>query len=773
MTSFCLNMIVKNEAHIIEETLASIVPYIDDYIINDTGSTDNTIEVITNFFNKRHVTGQIFINEFNNFEYARTIAFQLAMKHSKSKYIWVIDADDLVKGNPKFPKTMFHDCYQLQYGSEFSYGRSQIFKNDLELNWRYEGWVHEYPMTDKTDATYGKIDGLYIESRRLGDRSKNPNKYLDDAEKLNECYDIYRRPRDLFYSGNSYFDHVSVEDDFKDDPNYNNNKMEHLINAANKYRARINLNLKTDFKEEVFYSYLRLGETLERMKIEWTAIEKNYLKGIEYMPERSPELYDKLITHYKNKDKLKAFNYAKIAIKYKYPSECLLFLHKSTYDYKILFDFCELAIDLKYGPESYTSAKIIENKSVDYPHIKTPIQNILKKIIITSNNVVKESCLLYVGNSNNPVFSYILEFLNTKYKIYLVGNINIEHITVSAELVTMEYLQKNKKECGIKKIYLFNALNLLLDLKNFGGVPIILIQTEGFSFVFEHNFKVNITNQEYLEKLLDNITIIISNTELPIINKTDILDLKNMFDLLKITDKISKIKYNVNKDYFNKYNGFKLNVINITLLKNILQKCNIPELYLYLIYYAFENKNYTEVDNILNYSNKLIKNKQLVNILNMMRAKYLYEIGKYEESYSIAITSYKLLHIDDTMDWFYEDIKDLNIPHIQNKYLNYPNKIKNIIKKPITDQTRIILTITTCKRYDLFNKTMNSFINCCTDLEMIDSFVCIDDNSTQEDRDLMKLNYPFFNYIFKDETNKGHIKSMNIIYTIIANNTNI
>ena len=44
-----LNMIVKNESRIIIRLLRSILPIIDGYCICDTGSTDNTIELIETF----------------------------------------------------------------------------------------------------------------------------------------------------------------------------------------------------------------------------------------------------------------------------------------------------------------------------------------------------------------------------------------------------------------------------------------------------------------------------------------------------------------------------------------------------------------------------------------------------------------------------------------------------------------------------------------------------------------------------------------------------
>ena len=42
----------------------------------------------------------------------------------------------------------------------------------------------------------------------------------------------------------------------------------------------------------------------------------------------------------------------------------------------------------------------------------------------------------------------------------------------------------------------------------------------------------------------------------------------------------------------------------------------------------------------------------------------------------------------------------------------------------------ITFTITSCKRFDLFEKTMNSFLNCCIDIERIDKWLCVDQNTT-------------------------------------------
>ena len=75
----------------------------------------------------------------------------------------------------------------------------------------------------------------------------------------------------------------------------------------------------------------------------------------------------------------------------------------------------------------------------------------------------------------------------------------------------------------------------------------------------------------------------------------------------------------------------------------------------------------------------------------------------------------------------------------------------------------VTFSITTCKRYDLFERTMNSFIFHCKDIGLISSWICVDDNSSDEDRLKMLTNFPFFKFIWKTPEQKGHAQSMNLI----------
>lgn len=95
-----------------------------------------------------------------------------------------------------------------------------------------------------------------------------------------------------------------------------------------------------------------------------------------------------------------------------------------------------------------------------------------------------------------------------------------------------------------------------------------------------------------------------------------------------------------------------------------------------------------------------------------------------------------------------------------------PSHINTEIQKK--SQVPIVtVTITSCKRLSLFLQTMESFMRCVCDKGFIKEYICVDDNSSEEDRHKMKQEYPFVKYIMKDESSKGHVKSMQMLTSLI------
>lgn len=80
-----LSMIVKNEGAILEECLESVVNIVDEIVITDTGSTDNTIEIAEKYGAKIY-----HLDWTEDFATARNNS----LKHSTGKWILYLDADE-------------------------------------------------------------------------------------------------------------------------------------------------------------------------------------------------------------------------------------------------------------------------------------------------------------------------------------------------------------------------------------------------------------------------------------------------------------------------------------------------------------------------------------------------------------------------------------------------------------------------------------------------------------------------------------------------------
>jgi FkbM family methyltransferase len=208
--SLCLNMIVKNESHIIKDTLTKLLQKIkfDYWVISDTGSTDETCEAIIDYFKEAGIPGELYQDDWVDFSHNRNKALEYAF--GKSNYLLVFDADDEICGDFVLPE-LTKDSYSLQFGS---YTRPQIVNN--YKRWKYVGVLHEYICSNDSrinDASTEIIKGPYhVVSGRTGNRNLDSNKYLKDATILEKAYhDAFNAKDDIyirygFYCANSYYD---------------------------------------------------------------------------------------------------------------------------------------------------------------------------------------------------------------------------------------------------------------------------------------------------------------------------------------------------------------------------------------------------------------------------------------------------------------------------------------------------------------------------------------------------------------------------------------
>lgn len=206
MATICLTMIVKDEGHLIRDTLKHLLTYIrfDTWCICDTGSTDNTIEEIEDFFAKEGIPGSIHRHEWKDFGHNRTLAFEMA--YMKSDYAFVWDADDEIVGDFKLPTPLTADFYKFTFGARgcTQYRRGQLFNN--RKKWKYIGVIHECAASIDGCGTPGEVYGDYhFVSGRRGARSKDPNKYLKDALILDKAFHETFESKDPLFKRYAYY----------------------------------------------------------------------------------------------------------------------------------------------------------------------------------------------------------------------------------------------------------------------------------------------------------------------------------------------------------------------------------------------------------------------------------------------------------------------------------------------------------------------------------------------------------------------------------------
>lgn len=790
----CLNMIVKDEAHVIKETLESIYKYIDYYVINDTGSTDNTKEVIKKFFDEKGIDGEIFTHEFRSckchsdkwkkysfFHFGWNRSYAIKLCEGKSDYIWIIDADDLIVGDLVLPKELTADCYMLTYGNGFTYQRAQIFKNDTALGWHYKGARHEYPTSKKTNHTKVHIEGeYYIDSRRLGARSSDPQKYLNDAKVFEELLlDDPNNDRYAFYCGQSYFDHGDHN------------------NAIKWYRRRIEIG---GWFEEVFYSYYKIATGLEHLKYPWKEVEKAYLDAYNYCKDRIEPLYH-IAKHYRlSNDFETGYKYAKQASKIPYPKKCVLFIYKDVYEYKI---WDELALGAFYTGkymESYSIFKrLLDSGVVPQDELKRIQINLqLSKSKLDLKN--KKTCCFYTGDEiitkDTPIYNTFLK-INDLYTVYVIGT-RLDYNTFDNNIIIFnpEMLKSIGYQIKVDYLILYNSLNYYYDNLNIETRSTIVCQSEPyFKLTSNNGMDIILYNNQYLNaifKKINKIVCIDNNTKQKLseeykmsIDKIDSLDIKDKNDIHVLFDEnICTYKFSSNL-LDNGVNGIVYQ--STPYLKHIQSNRDIYDFSKSVILNSCKDlikrysnihenmfnlaKNYKEFGDMNAYLDQLDKiislkssSPSLRDTALVHKAEILHETEKYEESYNTANDVLQKNNLPESVRQKAEDIRDMNIDFLKGKLLKYNNEKVNRLKKINKSKAKkVMLSITTCKRFDLFEQTINSFLNCCEDIDLIDYWLCVDDNSSVEDRNKMRIAYPFFTYIFKTEDQKGHYVSMNMI----------
>lgn len=320
----CLCMIVRNEHHVIRRALESAKPWIQHWVICDTGSTDNTPQIITEVM--QEIPGELIHRPWKNFGHNRGEV--IAYARSRADYLLLMDADMVLNVTNPFRHKLNADAYEIRYEGDLDYYQWMLISSKHE--WRYVGVTHEYIQA----GTFQCRDWLpEVSLTHLEDGGMRADKFERDIELLSDALkEDPANPRSIFYLAQSY----------KDLDRY-----EEALIWYNK-RAQI-----TDaWEEERWYASFQAA----RMKLlgayQWNEVRNDLLQAYESRPWRYEPLY-LLIRYLREDGKLQAaYTYcAFVSNGINYPTEDTLFIEKTIYDYQL---------QLEYGICAYGTGRISE-----------------------------------------------------------------------------------------------------------------------------------------------------------------------------------------------------------------------------------------------------------------------------------------------------------------------------------------------------------------------------------------------------------------------------
>jgi glycosyltransferase involved in cell wall biosynthesis len=268
-----LVMIVRNEANVLPRLADSVRDHIDYWTVVDTGSEDDTLEVLDRVFTP--VEGTVIEHSFDGFGPSRTLALRTAEDHCD--WMLVMDADETFHGDLGMVTiTDEVDCIEAeQHNGDMRFWLPRLLRS--HRGWESRGRAHEY-YTSPVAHPPVRTDAFYIEHH--GDGHDRPKKFDRDIPLLQADWDEEPNARTAFYLARSY-------DDLGDMPQ-----------AVEWYRRRLTL---PGWIEETFYARYRLGACLLALGADTEAAGHLWLAWND-QPHRAEPLVA-LAAHYRSNER--------------------------------------------------------------------------------------------------------------------------------------------------------------------------------------------------------------------------------------------------------------------------------------------------------------------------------------------------------------------------------------------------------------------------------------------------------------------------------------
>jgi len=314
-----LNMIVKNESAVIGRCLEAALPFVDGYVVCDTGSTDATVALVEEAAARRRVPGRVVRHGWKDFGHNRTEAAAEARAWVEGQgwplgdaYLLFVDADMVLAARPGFDRAALRaPSYQIaQHNGSLHYYNLRLAR--LSHEWRSVGVTHEYWEAQPGAPPPERLEALWIDDR--GDGGSKTDKFERDIRLLEAALrDAPANPRTMFYLAQSYHD------------------VGRWADAQAMYHRRWQAG---GWEEERWYARFREGVCALRLGDHERGAGL-LLQAFQERPTRAEPLHA-LARHYREHGQSELAMLAAVrGLEVRYPSADVLFVAKSVYDWEL------------------------------------------------------------------------------------------------------------------------------------------------------------------------------------------------------------------------------------------------------------------------------------------------------------------------------------------------------------------------------------------------------------------------------------------------------
>lgn len=387
-------MIIKNAGDILENVLLKNLKNIDQYTILDTGSTDNTVEIIKRVLKDKK--GNVYHEPFTNFRESRNHCLDLAYRDNICEYIIMLDDTYIMEGDIR---NYLYTINGEQKAESFSIyiksddvviSSNRILKNNKRLSYIYR--IHEVIQKNLNFLIpYEKfyiddIKNVYMENRTKNRKDFDLKLLFEDLE------EFPNDPRILYYIARTYIGMDNKE-------------------LAYEYYMKRSFNLDEGFIHERIDAIFEAAR-LSNFHLNKPWVESKYLYKLAHSlyKKRPDSLYFLGIHYYMNgpdKNYKKAYKYFKKGFEIGF-NPLAQYSLKPTLSYhflpKFLTEICYSEKDFKLGYDSSLFFLQNNKRTDDGYDTVLSFYKIYEKLLLRNNNNVS-----IMNINNKPLFLLVID----------------------------------------------------------------------------------------------------------------------------------------------------------------------------------------------------------------------------------------------------------------------------------------------------------------------------------------------------------------------------